>query len=295
MVAANTTTDFQSSTNISTWLWDTSEIVSEPDSVMKSLVDKNVKVLFLQVNTSVDIKYYKDFIREASENQIRVYALDGSPDWVSDNGLQLQQVFSNWLTKYQKVALINEKFKGIHLDVEPYDNDQYATSTNSILERYQTGIMKFKNQAVSLNLDFGIDIPFWFYGVNYHTKYGKGNVAEWLCENVKSITIMAYRDTAYKNAVSGSDGIIEISAAEMKLFNKYNVEGTIAVETGKLDDANKFVTFYEEGQAYMFQQLDLVYQSYKNNPAFNGIAIHYFDSWMNMVKLGVLSANLLEE
>jgi len=34
----------------------------------------------------------------------------------------------------------------------------------------------------------------------------------------------------------------------------------------------------------MYQQLDLVYHSYKNNPAFNGIAIHYFDSWMSMAK-----------
>jgi len=50
------------------------------------------------------------------------------------------------------------------------------------------------------------------------------------------------------------------------------------------EDGNEFVTFYEENQAYMYQQLDLVYEIYKDNPAFNGIAIHYFDSWMSMAK-----------
>ena len=168
--------------------------------------------------------------------------------------------------------------------MEPYENNQYTSNTNGVLERYQTFILKFKKQAVSSKLEFGIDIPFWFYGVNYNTKYGTGNVAEWLCENIKDISIMAYRETAYKNTVTGQDGIIEIAAAQMKLFNKYNVKGTIAVETGRLNDAISFVTFYEEGQAYMNQQLDLVYESYKNNPAFTGIAIHHFDSWMSMAK-----------
>ena len=280
MALANTTSSWKNSTTISTWLWDTSEIVAKPDSVIKRLVDNNVKIVFLQVNDTIAIQYYKNFISKASANQISVYALDGSPDWVSDNGLQLQQAFIKWLTNYQKAASINEKFKGIHLDVEPYENDRYDAETNSILEKYQAFILKFKAQSKKLELEFGIDIPFWFYGVNYNTSYGQGNVAEWLCKQVKSMTIMAYRD----KASSPDGGILEISAAEMKLFAKYNVKGNIAVETGKLNTANKFVTFYEEGQDYMDQELDLVYQSYKDNSAFNGISIHYFDSWMKMAK-----------
>lgn len=283
MAIAKTRSDFQS-TNISTWLWDTSLIVSKPDIMINHLIDNNVNVLFLQVNNTINMKYYKSFISKASENKISVHALDGSPNWAFDDGIVLQQEFLSWLKKYQKSALANEKFKGIHLDVEPYGNDQYDANVNSVLEKYQALMIKFKKQAKILELDFGIDIPFWFYGVNYNTKYGKGNVAEWLCKHVKSITIMAYRDTAYKDELSGSDGIIAISAAQMKLFAKYNVQGTIAVETGKLDESNKFVTFYEEGQDYMYQQLDLVYESYKDNPAFNGIAIHYLESWMNMAK-----------
>lgn len=222
------------------------------------MVDNNVCVLFLQVNETINNKYYKSFISKASTNQISVHALDGSPNWVSDDGLPLQQTFISWLENYQKDALINEKFKGIHLDVEPYKNSQYNANINRVLENYQTFIVRFKTLVYSLKLEFGIDIPFWFYSVNYNTKYGKGNVAEWLCENVKSITIVAHRDTAYSNIAYGSDGIIAISVAEMNLFNSHNVKGNIAVETGRLDDVNKLETFYEKGKAYMYQQLDLV-------------------------------------
>jgi len=275
---ANSTPAFQDSTNTSTWLWDTSEIVTNPDSIIQQLVDNNVKFLFLQVNDTIDINYYRSFISKATINMISVYALDGEANWVSDEGSPLQQDYINWLIEYQQSALTNEKFKGIHLDVEPYENEN-DWYDNRIIENYQNFIVKFRNHAIDLDLEFGIDIPFWFYKVKYNTKYGHGNLAKWLCKNVKSMTIMAYRDTA-----SGSDGIIGICAAEMRLFNKYNVKGNIAVETGALEDGNEFVTFYEENQAYMYQQLDLVYEIYKDNPAFNGIAIHYFDSWMSMAK-----------
>ncbi|OPH53507.1 hypothetical protein BC351_06480 [Paenibacillus ferrarius] len=277
MAAADSKFAFQNSTNLSTWLWDTSEIVSDQDSIINNLVNNNIKVLLLQIDTTLEQKYYKEFISKATANGISVHALDGAPGWVANNGVTLQQNFLKWLINYQEFAPSNEKFRGIHLDVEPYEHEQYEDNTNKFLEEYQSMMMTFRNQANQLELEFGIDIPFWFYGVQYNTKYGSGNIAEWLCKYVEFISIMAYRDSA-----SGTDGIMGISAAEMKLFEKYNVKGTIAVETGRLADEYQYVTFYEEGKAYMDQQLEHVYQNYKANPAFHGIAIHHYDSWMKM-------------
>ncbi|NOV03781.1 amidase [Paenibacillus sp. LMG 31457] len=277
MAAADSKFAFQSSTSLSTWLWDTSKIVSDQESIIHNLVNNNVKVLLLQIDTTLEQKHYKEFISKATANGIRVHALDGAPGWVANNGTTLQQIFLKWLNNYQESASSNEKFSGIHLDVEPYEHEQYEDNTNEFLEEYQSMMMTFRNQADPLQLEFGIDIPFWFYGVQYNTKYGSGNMAEWLCKNVEFITIMAYRDAA-----TGTNGIMGISAAEMKLFEKYKVKGTIAVETGRLAEEYQFVTFYEEDKAYMNQQLELVYQNYKDNPAFHGIAIHHYDSWMTM-------------
>jgi len=268
---------FQNAEVVSTWLWDTAKIVSDKDRIVNNLVDRHVNQLLLQIDPTLDVKYYKAFISKAAAKGISVHALDGAPQWVDKTGTELQGAFLTWLENYQKVAVPSERFRGIHLDVEPYGHDEYEGSENEFITRYQLMMMDFTAQANRLDLEFGIDIPFWFYGVQYDNKYGKGNVAEWLCQNVKAITIMAYRDVA-----GGTDGIINIAAKEMKLFEKYKVKGTIAVETGRLSEQYKFVTFYEETQAYMYQQLDMVYQSYKGNSAFNGIAIHHYDSWINM-------------
>lgn len=276
-VAANSKYNFQKATNVSTWLWDTSRIVSESDSIIHNLVNHNVKDLYLQIDMTIEKKVYRMFIKKATANGIHVHALDGAAEWVGNNGSKLQSKFLNWLMDYQKAAITSEQFKGIHLDVEPYEHEQYEAQSKKLLERYQSMMITFREQANGMKLELGIDIPFWFYGVMYNNQFGKGNMAEWLCKHVEYITIMAYRDTG-----AGTDGIIDISAREMKLFKDYNVKGTIAVETGRLTEEYKFVTFFEESKEYMYKQLDLVYEHYKDDSAFHGLAIHYYDSWMTM-------------
>lgn len=275
--ATTKTNKFPTNTiKFSTWLWNTSEIQNNSDDIISFLVKNNVKVLYLQIDYNMNYMYYKKFISTAAKNNIIVEALDGSPDWVSEDGTTLQNTFFDWLTKYQKSSSLNERFKGIHLDVEPYCNEQYSTSQNEIITNYQDFLLKSKKDCKKLNLNLGIDIPFWFNEVQYNTIYGSGNLAEWVFKNIKTVSIMAYRDIA-----TGDNGINKIAEAEMNLCKKYNVKATIAVETGNLPDTT-FVTFFEEGKTYMYNQLNSVYLNYKTNSSFNGFAIHYLDSWMNM-------------
>ncbi|MGH4139632.1 hypothetical protein [Clostridium sp.] len=273
---AETNVAFLNTVNISTWLWDTQEIVSNPDNIIKFLEENNVNVLYLQIDYNLKNDYYNEFISEASKVNISIQALDGSPDWVCTDGENLQNTFFDWVTQYQKSSLENQRFKGIHLDVEPYENGKYLSDPNLVIQEYQEYILRAKKRSNKLDLNLGIDIPFWFYGTKYNTQYGNGNLAEWIFKKIKTVSIMAYRDIAL-----GENGIINIAKREMNLCEKYNVQATIAVETGKLTECGA-VTFYEEGEACMYNQLNIVYKKYSNNVAFNGFAIHYLDSWMNM-------------
>lgn len=280
-IASRSTEAFQNVNQLSTWLWDTEKIVTEPDMIINNLVAHKVSDVYLQINASVQIESYKNFISKASTYGIKVHALDGAPTWVTNQkGITQQNTFLNWLVNYQAIAAENERFIGIHLDVEPYENANYEKNANNLFKNYQAMILTFREKADRMGLEFGIDIPFWYYGVNYNNIYGKGNIAEWLCKNVEYISIMAYRDSA--NGSKGNDGVIAIAAAQMNLFEKYNVKGTIAVETGRLGKDSDFVTFYEEDADYLYNELNIIYDHYKATQAFNGIAIHYYDSWMAM-------------
>lgn len=262
--------------NVSTWLWNTREIVTSKDNIINFLKDNKINTVYLQIDYSLGFDYYKSFIKMAKLNNIKIYALDGSPEWASSTGYILQNKFFTWLTKYQKAATIDEKFQGVHLDVEPYGNSSYDTDKNKILEYYMDNLVIAKRKTQKLNLDFGIDIPFWFNQVKFINKYGTGNLANWIFNRIKSVTIMAYRDTAL-----GENGINKILEAEMNLCKKYKVKAIVAVETGALPDTN-FVTFYEEGKSYMLNELNIVYKTYSLNSCFEGFAIHHLNSFMNM-------------
>lgn len=262
----------------STWLWDTSQIVKSPDKIINFLSVNNVKVLYLQIDYSLKLDAYRSFINKASTKGISVHALDGSPDWVSDGASIKEKAFFEWLTKFQNSSLDKEKFKGVHLDVEPYLNSIYCSNKNKILENYESLLLNAFSDSKSLGLSLSIDIPFWFDGVEYSNKFGTGYLGEWIINNIKNVVVMAYRDTA-----SGDNGIINSVSQELALGKKYNSNIIIAVETQKSDEGN-YISFYEEGSSFMYKELDKVYSVYKDNSSFDGFAIHNLASWMNLKK-----------
>ncbi|QOR67004.1 amidase [Cytobacillus suaedae] len=260
----------------STWLWDTTEIVNNSDEILTFLVDKKVKVVYLQVNPTVSIEAYKAFINRATSNQIQIHALDGAPDWVAPKGITHQRSFFTWVEGYQAEALETERFTGIHLDVEPYLYSGWTSNYKKTVLSYQNLLSEAVLEAEQLNLPIAFDIPFWFDEKNYNNTFGKGNLASWVIQKAGHVTIMAYRDQAL-----GQNGINELVQNEMNEARKYNTQVTIAVETTPSSEAT-YVTFYEEGLEHMEQQLRIVRDQYADYSSFSGFAVHSIAGWMNM-------------
>ncbi|MHC1684878.1 MAG: hypothetical protein AB6733_18375 [Clostridiaceae bacterium] len=263
---------------LSTWLWNTGDIVQNSDKILKFSSTKGVKVIYLQVNYDISTNAYKTFISKASSQNISVQALNGSPNWIFPNGQATQKRFFDWLTNYQNSARESEKFKGVHLDVEPYVNTLYEKSPNIVIEGYQSFLLSSINRSNLLKLPMNIDIPFWFDEVKYSNKYGSGILVDWILRNVKQVTIMAYRNTS-----TGNNGIIKLISNEMNLAKKYNAKITVAVETHKSSEGSH-ISFYGMGQTKMQQQLDMVYNYYRSYSSFSGFAVHDINNWMLLGK-----------
>lgn len=113
----------------------------------------------------------------------------------------------------------------------------------------------------------GVDIPFWFDGIeatyNDQTKPSNQHIQD----IVDYVVIMDYRDIA-----GGGDEIIAHAQNELIYANKINKLVTVGVETNCIEFAK--ITFCEEGEAAMEQELSEAKQVFKANPAFHGFAIH---------------------
>lgn len=263
---------------LSTWLWNTEDMVQNQEGIINFLSDQGVDTLYLQVNYSIKIDQYRRFISKASDRGIRVYALEGGGNWIYPEGKSVEKEFYEWLTKYQNSVPLKERFKGIHFNVEPYMNPVYEKLPNIAIEGYQDFLISAINRSIALRLPMEVDIPFWFDEIQYSTKYGEGILLDWVLKNIKYVTVMAYRNNA-----SGEDGIIQLVSDEMRLAEKYNNKVTIGVETQKTSEGNK-LSFYGMKQIEMEQQLSKVFDYYRKYHSFNGFAIHDLKSWMTLDK-----------
>lgn len=256
-----------------TWLWDTAKIVEDESGVLSFLESKQVNKLYLQINSDIASNYYKSFIDKATAKGIKVYALDGSASWVSTEGYKMQNQLFDWLQTYNENAATTEQFSGVHLDVEPYLNSGWSSNQAKTIESYQALLSRAKGDTDRLQLPLEVDMPFWFDEITYKNQFGKGLLADWVIDQVESVSIMAYRDAA--------KDIINIVEHEINYAKKVKKSIVIGVETGATDEGNN-ITFYDDGEAYMNKQLAQVHQHYANKKSYNGFAIHHVDSWMNM-------------
>ncbi|WP_156424396.1 amidase [Bacillus sp. FJAT-27445] len=249
-----------------TWLWDTSLIETQPDEVFAFLQENNANQVYLQVNRGISINSYKQFIRKATYSGIKVHALDGAPNWVAAKGSTYLNQFMAWVDAYQAGAAQEERFSGIHLDVEPYLYSGWTSNYKATVLAYQNLLINAKAQASQFGLPIGADMPFWFDEHTFNNKIGKGNLANWVIQTVDYPTIMAYRDTA--------PAITDIISNEVRMAKNAGKTLVVGVETGATSEGN-FITFHEEGKAYMEGELSKV----GGNHVF---AIHYLESWMKM-------------
>lgn len=257
----------------STWLWNPWMLVNDEAATVAFLKEKSLNKVYLQIDQDISMLIYRDFIEKAAAIGIRVYALDGSPEWVSAQGYKDQNRLMSWLKDYQSESTDTQKFQGVHLDVEPYLNSGWATDQAATLKSYQSLLIRAQDSASSMNLPLEADIPFWFDEIAYKNKYGKGLLAEWVIANTDSVTIMAYRDHAPQ--------IIELVQNEILMAERYAKPLVIGVETDFSSEGN-YISFFEEGEEYMNNELEAVKNHYSIGRGFNGIAVHHVDSWIKM-------------
>ncbi|GFR34594.1 hypothetical protein [Thermobrachium celere] len=254
-----------------TWLWDTSKIVQIPDDVIKFLNKNGFNEVYVQIDQSLNYSHYSYFIKNANKFGIKVYALEGNPNWtLKSKRVQLDK-FLNWVVKYNNSKANDEKFYGIHLDSEPYLLDLWNINRNQAVLEYMDYISYIKNFAVKNKLNISVDMPFWFDEI---LLLNKGmSLAEYVISKVDSVNIMAYRDRA--------ESIIEIVKNEIDYAKKYNKKIMISVETGNTSEGD-YVTFYQEGLNYMWSEINRVNDYYRNKYNNFGFAVHYLENIMMM-------------
>lgn len=201
------------------------------------------------------------FIGKANNYNIDVYFLTGDYSWIENRtGL------NNIIIKFEEYqASYNNKFKGIHFDIEPHQHPEFSQRRAELIG-YLIDI------ACDLSVkeyDIEYDIPFWLDD-NITRNNIEKKAHEWMIDYADNVTIMSYRDS--------KDAILDVAKDEYNYAASINKNIMVSVETYSLE--GDFVSFYEEGKEYMMTIVNDIYDD--EILGINGIAIHHIQRWYEM-------------
>jgi hypothetical protein len=259
-----------------TWLWQTYLTASEPDQILSFAAEQGVTLLYLKIDTSLTPAYYRSFIGKARAAGIDVHALGGKADWGLEQNRQDILALVDWVNQYNLAAGDHEKITGIHLDIEPYVLPAWKTDREAVIRQWMGNVEAYVGKIrQNPSLQIGCDLPFWLDNTPIPGSPDT-SLAEWMIAKHDHVTVMAYRDRA-----AGPNSISSIVTQELEMADRYDKKVLVAVETKQSSEGN-FITFFEEGSAYMDSELDKLPALMAEHPSFAGVAIHSFEYWKEL-------------
>jgi hypothetical protein len=262
-----------------TWIWQTERIATDKEEILSFARKNKINLLYLRIDPNKPADYYRPFIKDAHAAGIEVHALAGHPVWALKKNRYRLLNLANWVNSYNAAAAEEEQFAGVHVDIEPYLLPDWNRDKQTVLAEWMGNMEAFINAAKQeTDLQVSADLAVWFDDTaipeNPDIPFSK-----WMISQFDHVTLMAYRDT-----VSGANGIAENVKNELKEADELGKKVIIAVNT-KEAPGEPHTTFYEEGPEEMEYQLDLIRESIGEHRSYAGVAVHDYRHWKKIVGL----------
>jgi hypothetical protein len=277
---------------LGTWVWNKSSWFEPADraTLFRFLKQQGISVMLLQIHTDYSgpqpaLKYPEQLsavLQQAARQGVTVHALDGDPRFI----------YPPWPEKLAgQIAAIgefnahqppNERFVGVHYDIEPYSLPDWKKDWDSRLEvckAYLATLDQLAPIARRRGLEFSVDIPAWFDTSENLKPFEADGYSGTLLDHVARIVdwlgIMAYR-----NRASGPDSILSMSQSNVAVMEKLGKKVWIGVETGPNQGGDPpKITFRNQPLADFNHALKEVDASLAPRGSYAGILIHCYERY----------------
>ncbi len=266
---------------LGTWWWSfASDTPSLREKRLRWLAANHVNEIYLCCpslvwgNREAATETLRSFVAAAGRRGIRVALLDGDVSWIQSGDTGFWRTFEAF-TNYQARVESDERFYGLHLDIEPHQEEGYWSHEADALSRYWNLVSAtIAPQVRSTGHSLEFDTPFWWDEKTVTVGNKKRNLAELVSSVADTVTLMSYRDTA--------QAIYNCGAGEVPMSLAVGNKLVFGVETYSLE--GDYVSFMEESQQIMFEELDKLRAILReNHPGGTfGVAIHDVGHWESL-------------
>jgi hypothetical protein len=264
--------------NRALWLWE-SDIIKDSASVssfLSTVTDNDIKTVHALIDRDMGNAVWESFITKCNASGITVEALMGDAQWINgqttDDGPTLQHQL-NWIAQYQASVSCNAKFSGIHMDVEPWGLDDWASNKEAHIDSLIEIADTVGAFAKPLDLPVAADLPFWAHTVSCQD----ATLDTCLLPHLDSVTFMTYRNTPGE--------LLAIAMPLLKTVHDADPEKAVwfAVETDSKCAEAELISYAGKSAATLIGDLATVEKNaVKSSNNFAGIAIHSYSDFVAM-------------
>jgi len=257
-----------------TWIWDAKLIMSQPEEIVAFAKEREVNRIYLQIRQiEIPPQAYRHFIGLASRAGIGVEALGGDPRWAYTRNRESISNLISWVKAFNNRAPKDERFQGIHVDIEPYLLPEWGKDQESIVWQWMENVEYLVAETKKdTDLLVSADLPFWIDSVQVPGNTEK--LSNWMLQRLDSITLMAYR-----NYADGPNGILSIVQNIVQDANEQKQQSVIVAVNILNSSEGPHVSFHERGTKDMLEQIAILHRALSQHPAFGGSAVHDYESW----------------
>ena len=285
-----------------TWLW-TPILEITPEyrkKIISGAVKNNIKNIYLSIDSYLDIyimpdgkektekrlafdKQIEDFISEANKNGISVDAEAGWRNWAQEGHTYKAFATLKYAIDFNKKH--EKKFRGFQYDVEPYLLDEYKKDKKTTLTNFLNLISQSVSALNNSDLDIAVVIPEFYDGTNNDTpKFSYRGTMGFATEHL--LEILDRRENSkiivmsYRNFSQGENGSIDISKNEIASAEKHRTKVVLAQESGDVEPP--YITFYNTSKRRYNKETQKLEEAFKDTRSFDGLAVHYINSFMDL-------------
>jgi hypothetical protein len=264
-------------TRKATWIWQAERIETESEQLIAFAKKNRINVMYLHVDMTIPEASYRHFLKQAGQAGVEVHGLAGHPLWALREYRDKMMKLTEWVSAYNQYSAADERFKGLHLDVEPYVLTDWEDDQPSIIRSWTANMSDWLNAVKSRSdLELSVDMPVWFDSITVPDAQ-ETSLSEWIIRRFDHVTLMAYRQQ-----IEGGNGILELVQNEMEIADRVGTPIWIGVNTKPMKEAH--TTFYDAGVQEMESVLNQVQERLRHHSSFTGVAIHDYRYWNHMLE-----------
>ena len=278
------------------WVWeqDTLDWLKSPPQAAQAaqwMRGQGIAVVYLYAESHVDQdrlvempQAYADLLKTLRRSGLEVHALLGSgylstEKYVLPENRERARHMVQRVLDYNQRASLGERFTGIHLDIEPHVLDDWSSRREEYIGmwlRVSEMWMAMKRQS-GQRLIVSPAIVFWLDGIRVEHAGVTKAASEHLQDIYDHVVLMDYRNRAL-----GPDGILSHGQQEIDYGRRIGKPVWLGLEFSPNEIAK--LTFDGQTLEFARRELRLVKQALAQEPAFGGIVIHHYGTYLRWLR-----------